>query len=206
MRLRRLSNEAEFFTHLSDQATSLQQATLILAELTGVPLDERRGAMTRLAAVSDEAHAAELAVLRALRENYATPVDRDSLYRLSSTLRGTVHRLEAVGFALSSSAFDEFPAGVQEFLAVLSQASDQTHTMLAHLPAKPDQWLYVESMSRLFHRAEMLHLQVSDAVPAARRGLVHLAAATLLGQMFYEAARSFAQLGNVVAEIAVRES
>jgi hypothetical protein len=114
--------------------------------------------------------------------------------------------LEAVGFALSSSAFDEFPVGVHEFLAVLSNASDQTHTMLQRLPAKPDQWQYVESMSRLFHRAEMLHLQVSDAVPAARRGLVHLAAATLLGQMFYEAARSFAGMGAAVAEIAVRES
>ena len=206
MRLRRLSNETEFFTHLADLATSLRTGTLILAELTGIPMEERRDAVSRLTEVTDAADAAESAVLRALRENYATPVDRDSLYRLASTLREAVHRLEAVGFALSSSAFDEFPVGVHEFLAVLSNASDQTHTMLQRLPAKPDQWQYVESMSRLFHRAEMLHLQVSDAVPAARRGLVHLAAATLLGQMFYEAARSFAGMGAAVAEIAVRES
>lgn len=206
MRLRRLSNEAEYFKHLTDLSSSLRQGTLILAELSGIPVEERREAAGRLAAVSDDADAAESAVLRALRENYATPVDRDALYRLTSALCETTHRLQSVGFALSSSAFEEFPVGVLEFLALLSNATDQTHSMLRRLPGKPDQWQYVESMSRLFHRAEALHLQVSDAVPAAKRGLAYLAAATLLGQMFYETARSFASIGTVVAEIAVRES
>lgn len=206
MRLRRLSNEAEYFTHLGDMSSSLRQGSLILAELSGIPMEERRAAAARLAEVSDAADAAESAVLRALRENYATPVDRDSLYRLASSLCEATHRLESVGFALSSSAFEEFPVGVLEMLALLSNATDQTHSMLKRLPAKPDQWQYVESMSRLFHRAETLHLQVSDAVPAAKKGLAYLAAATLLGQMFYEAARSFTSIGTVVAEIAVRES
>lgn len=206
MRLRRLSHEAEYFTHLADLSSSLRQSSLILAELSGIPVEERREAAGRLAAVSDEADAAESAVLRALRENYATPIDRDALYRLTNALCQTTHRLESVGFALSSSAFEQLPVGVLEMLAVLSNATDQTHSMLKRLPGKPDQWQYVESMSRLFYRAEALHLQISDAVPAARRGLAYLAAATLLGQTFYEAARSFTSVGTVVAEVAVRES
>ncbi|WP_029088291.1 DUF47 family protein [Brevibacterium album] len=206
MRLRRPSKQAVYFTHFAALADSLQDGSLILAELSGIPVEQRRAAADRLAEVCDSADGAAAAVVRALRENYATPFDRDCLYRLSSELCQAVHRLESVAFALSSSAFDEFPVGVLEMLAVLSDATDQTKRMLQRLSVKPDQWEYVDSVNRLFHRAEALRLQISDAVPAAKRGIVHLAAANQLGQTFHEAVRAFRAVGEVVAEIAVRES
>ena len=59
MRLRRLSHETEYFTHLSGISASLRQSSLILAELSGIPVEERREAAGRLAAGSDEADAAD---------------------------------------------------------------------------------------------------------------------------------------------------
>jgi uncharacterized protein Yka (UPF0111/DUF47 family) len=206
VRLRRPSRQAVFFTQFGALADSLQDGSLILAELSGIPVEQRRAAAERLAEVCDSADGAASAVVRALRENYATPFDRDSLYRLASELCQTVHRLDSVAFALSSSAFDEFPVGVLEMLAVLSDATDQTKRMLQRISSKPDQWEYVDSVTRLFHRAEALRLQISDTVPAARKGMVHVAAATQLGFAFYEAVRSFRAVSEVVAEIAVRES
>lgn len=206
MRLRRLSREAVYFARLDELADCLESASLVLAELSGIPVDQRRSAGERLSVLCDRADEASAALVRQLRENYATPLEREDLYRLADALRETCHRLDGVGFALSSSAFDEFPAGVLEMLALLANASDATKKALKRMPAQPDQWEYVESVTRLHYRAQTLQLKVSDAVPAAKRGLVYLAAASQLGTAFLAAAESFRDVGAAAADIAVKES
>lgn len=206
MRLRRVPRESQFYELFIELAEHLQDGNLVLAELSGIPVDERRTAAGRMQEICDAADASAGAVLRRLRENYVTPLDRDDLYLLSDSLRVTCHALDAVGFAMTSSAFDDLPVGVLEMLALLSTQADQTLRMTQRLRGKTDQWEYVESIDTLDHRAVGLQQQVSDAVPASRRGLTYAMAAIQLSDAFLQASRSFKDIARVIGTIAVKES
>lgn len=206
MRLRRIPREERFFSLIIDLAGQIQHGNLVLAELSGIPAEDRREAAGRMQSICDDADATAGALLRQLRENYLTPFDRGDLYLLSDTMRATCHRLDAVGFAMSSSAFDELPAGVLEMLGLLSTQADQTLRMAQRLHSKPDQWEYVATIDTLCQRAVSTQQQVSDAVPASRRGLTHLAATMQLSSAFVLASESFREISRSVGLIAVKES
>jgi uncharacterized protein Yka (UPF0111/DUF47 family) len=204
--LRRSAHDSAFFSLLVTQTEHLRDANLVLAELSGIPAAERRQAVKRMHSISDRADESAGAMLRLLRENYLPPLDRRELYALSDTIRDVNHRLDAVGFAMTSSAFDDLPVGVLEMLSLLSQQADQTIRMAQRLGAKVDQWDYVDRMNSLHNRAIALQQQVSDAVPAARLGLTYLAAAMSLSNAFIQASSGCKAIARVVAEIAIRES
>ena len=206
MRFRNASAGATFFSLLQQLAVNLRDGNLVLAELSGIAPGQRRGAVTRMKDITDQADSTAGAVKRALRETYLTPYSRRDIYRLSEALRDVAHRLDSVGFAMTSSAFDELPVGVLEMLALLSNQADHTYRMTGRLHAKPDQWEYVDQIDSLHHRAIALQQQVSDAVPSARKGLVYSTAATILGSAFIDASRGFKEVGMVVADIALTES
>lgn len=206
MSLRRLSNDDAIYSLLHKIAVNLRDGNLVLAELSGIPVGQRRDALGRMQDITDNADAHAGAVKRALRENYLTRFDRRYIYRLSDSMRSVAHRLDAVGFAMTSSAFDEFPVGVLEMLALLSNQSDHTLRMTQRLRAKPDQWEFVDTLDTLHLRAMKLQQQVTDVVPAARVGITYLAAATALGAAFIRASDAYKTVGMVVADIALGES
>ncbi|GAA4283165.1 hypothetical protein GCM10022261_06960 [Brevibacterium daeguense] len=204
--MRRIPRESQFYDRFVELAGYLQDGNLVLAELSGIPVEQRRSAAERMQEICDAADAAAGAVLRRLRENYITPLDRQDLLLLSELLRSTCHALDGVGFAMTSSAFGELPVGALEMLALLSTQADQTQRMTQRLRGKPDQWEYVETMDRLYQRSLSLQQQISDAVPASRQGLTYVAAAMQLSAAFVEAARSYREIGRIVGVIAVKES
>lgn len=206
MRLRRIPRESQFYDLFIELAEHLQGSNLVLAELSGIRAEERRAAAGRMQDICDAADASASAVLRSLRENYVTPLDREDLYLLSVGLRDTCHSLDAVGFALTSSAFDELPVGVLEMLALLSTQADQTLRLTQRLRGKTDHWEYVETIDRLHQRAVDLQQKASDAVPAARRGLTYALATMQLTAAFVQASGSFKEIARVIGVIAVKES
>lgn len=206
MRLRRVPQDTVFYERMSDLVGQMRQCNLVLAELSGIELTERRQVADRLREIGDHADADMGAVLRALRENYITPFDRYDLYLLCHHMRDICHRLHGVGYVLASEAFDPLPSGVLETLAVLSNQTDYTARMVSKLPGKVDQWDYVDTINRLTHQVETLQWRMSDAVPNSKRGLTYMAAVSQLGQAFVRAAHSFTELGKVVASIAIKES
>lgn len=178
----------------------------MLAELSGVAAAQRREAALRMYGISDGADEAAGTMLRMLRENYLPPLDRRSLYVLSDSIRDVNHQLNAVGSAMASAGFDDFPSGVVEMLSLLSQQADRTIEMARRLSAKRDQWEYVEQIASLHNRAIVLQQQVADSASAARQGLDYMAAALSLSQAFIQASDGSKKIGRAVAEIAIRES
>lgn len=206
MRLKRVPQDTVFYQRMSDLVGQMRQCNLVLAELSGVEAEERRDVSERLREIGDGADDDMGAMLRALRENYITPFDRNDLYLLGHHMRDICHRLHGVGFVLASSAFDELPSGVLETLAVLSNQTDHTARMISRLPSKLDQWDYVDTINRLTYQVETLQWRMSDAVPNSKRGLTYMAAVSQLGQAFVNAAHGFTELGKVAAAIAIKES
>jgi len=204
--MRRQTHDAAFTVLLTAVAQHLQDGNLVLAELSGIPADARRDAARRMDTICDDADADAGAVVRALRESYLTPFDRRDIYVLADTMRQTCHRLDSVGFALTSPAFTELPVGAIEMLALLSNQADHTLRMTQRLSTKLDQWEYVEMVNSLHNRAVKLQQRVSDAVPASRMGLTYMSAASQLARSFDGASQGFVSIGRIVAEIAVRES
>lgn len=206
MSLRRLSNDDAIYELLHKIAVTVRDGNLVLAELSGIPAGKRREALGRIHEITQAADDHAGAIKRQLRENYLTRFDRRLIYRLSEAMRDVVHRQDAVGFAMTSSAFDELPVGVLEMLALLSNQADNTLRMTQRLRAKPDQWEYVDTIETLHLRAVTLQQQVTDVVPGARMGLTFLAAATSLGAAFIRASDGYQSVAAVVAEIALDES
>lgn len=206
MSLRRLSNDDAIYALLHKIAVNLRDGNLVLAELSGITPGKRREAVGRMHTITESADSHAGAIKRALRENYLTRFDRRYIYHLSEAMRSVAHRLDDVGFAMTSSAFDELPVGVLEMLALLSNQSDHTLRMTQRLRAKPDQWEYVDTIETLHLRAVALQQQVTDVVPAVRLGLTYLAAATALGAAFMRVSDGYKAIGMVVADIALGES
>ncbi|GAA0035482.1 DUF47 domain-containing protein [Brevibacterium metallidurans] len=206
MRLRRVPQDTVFYERMADLVGQMRQCNLVLAELSGVDVGQRREVADKLREIGDRADEDMGAVLRALRENYITPFDRYDLYLLCHHMREICHRLHGVGYVLASEAFDTLPSGVLETLAVLSNQTDHTSRMVTKLPGKVDQWDFVDSINRLTHQVETLQWRMSDAVPNAKRGLTYMAAVSQLGQAFVRAAHGFTELGKAVASIAIKES
>lgn len=206
MRLRRMPQGSVYYQRFIELAEHILEANLVLAELSGIPVDQRRDAVARMESICDAADDTVGSIVRIMRENYLTPLDREDMYALADSLRETCYRLNAMGFAMSSSAFDELPPGLLEMLALLSTESDQTLRMTKRLRPKTDQWEYVVTIDQLHRRAVSLQQKVSDAVPAARRGLLYLAAATQVSESFIATSMSFKDVERVVARIALKES
>ena len=55
MRLRRVPRESQFYDLFIELAAHLQDGTLVLAELSGIPVDERRAAARRMQEICDSA-------------------------------------------------------------------------------------------------------------------------------------------------------
>lgn len=206
MRLRRVPQDTVFYERMADLVGQMRQCNLVLAELSGVDVGQRREVADKLREIGDRADEDMGAVLRALRENYITPFDRYDLYLLCHHMREICNRLHGVGYVLASEAFDTLPSGVLETLAVLSNQTDHTSRMVTKLPGKVDQWDFVDSINRLTHQVETLQWRMSDAVPNAKRGLTYMAAVSQLGHAFVRAAHGFTELGKAVASIAIKES
>ncbi|GAA1616049.1 MULTISPECIES: DUF47 family protein [Brevibacterium] len=206
MRLRRVPQDTVFYERMADLVGQMRQCNLVLAELSGSDVGQRREVADQLREIGDRADEDMGAVLRALRENYITPFDRYDLYLLCHHMREICHLLHGAGFVLASEAFDTLPSGVLETLAVLSNQTDHTSRMVSKLPGKLDQWDYVDAINRLTHQVETLQWRMSDAVPNSKRGLTYMAAVSQLGQAFVRAAHGFTELGKVVASIAIKES
>lgn len=206
MRMRRVPNGAVFFSSFIALSSCLQDATLVLAELSGIESNDRRAAVSRMENAGDTADDIVHAVAQALRENYVTPFDRQDIFVLADAMRDATHKLEQVGFAMASSAFDELPAGALEMLALIGNQADRTTRMTQRLQGKVDQWEYVDQVVRMGYHAGRLQQRMTDAVPAAKRGLTYLSAVTQLGASFAGAARGFRDVGMAVATIAVKES
>ena len=202
----RKSASAVFFDHLAQLSSAMQDANLVLAELSGIEAAQRRAAQTRLEVIAGGADDLFDSLTRALRESYLTPIDRTLLYRLAAHMRDCCYELRSVGFALTSSAFDELPAGALEMLALLSNYADNTKRMAQRLPSKLDQWEYTASVHTLSKRALALRQQLSATVPASRRGPVYLSAAIQLSMAFKDTCEAFQNVGRTVAEIALTES
>ena len=206
MRLKRVPQDTVFYERLSDLVGQMRQCNLVLAELSGIEVSERRQVADRLREIGDQADEDMGAVLRALRENYITPFDRNDLYLLGHHMRDICHLLHGAGFVLASEAFEELPSGVLETLAALSNQTDHTSRMITRLPSRLDQWDYVDAINRLTYQVEALQWRMSDAVPNSKRGLTYMTAVSQLGQAFVRAAYGFTELGKVVASIAIKES
>lgn len=206
MRMRRVPNGAVFFSSFISLSGCLQDATLVLAELSGIESNDRRAAVTRMETAGDEADDIVHSVAQALRENFVTPFDRQDIFALADAMRDATHKLEQVGFAMASSAFDDLPAGALEMLALIGNQADRTTRMTQRLQGKVDQWEYVDQVVRMSYHAGRLQQRMTDAVPAAKGGLTYLSAVTQLGASFAGAARGFRDVGLAVATIAVKES
>lgn len=72
MRLKRVPQDKVFYERLSDLVSQMRQCNLVLAELSGIEISERRDVADRLREIGDRADEDMGAMLRALRENYIT--------------------------------------------------------------------------------------------------------------------------------------
>lgn len=206
MRMRRVPNGAVFFSSFIDLSACLQDATLVLAELSGIDSEDRLDAVSGMEAAGDAADEICHTIAQALRENFVTPFDREDIFTLADAMRDATHKLEEVGFAMASSAFDDLPVGALEMLAVISNQADRTTRMAQRLRGQADQWEYVDQVIRMSYQAVRLQQRMTGAVPSAKRGLTYVSAATRLGASFAGAARGFRDVGLAVATIAVKES
>ncbi|GAB3563133.1 hypothetical protein [Spelaeicoccus albus] len=208
MRLRVVPQDKVFFDLLAALARLLADEQLVLAEMSGAAVDERDTILERVAGICTEADESMHGVLRALRENYITPLPREDIFELGEGLRHACRVMRSVAFALSADALEEPPAGTAQYLQLIGSQAELTVRMTTRLAAMRDLWEYHDEVSRLTLRGHGLY---ENIVAAARPGLGEAAGpievATLaLAEALGRADDAFRGIARVVGRIAVKES
>ncbi|MCI2266801.1 DUF47 domain-containing protein [Sediminivirga luteola] len=211
MRLRRVPHDAVFYTAFAQLSAHIESAHLRLAELSGVPAEDRRDLLESLQDLCDAADESTHLVARQLRENYVTPLDREDIYLLADGLRDITHRLADIGVAMVHTRFDDLPPGAEELLGILSAQVEATTRMTSRLHVQLDQWEYADTVRALAYRARTVALRMNrpralgrQTAPGSQveRAFAHYQ----LGEQFSHAAAAFAQVALVIGRIAAKES
>ncbi|WGW12493.1 hypothetical protein LWF01_01630 [Saxibacter everestensis] len=205
MRVRFLPQDATFYQLLTDQAQKLPDANLVLAEMSGIEPEERRAARGQMDKVCNEVDEATHAVLRALRESYVTPVDRQDVFELADAVQAACHSLEAVAYAMGNDALRDLPAGAVEMLAVLDRQAELTVGMTRRLRSMRELWEFHDEITRQAKQARILHQRIGRILTTKKRLSEYAAGDQLAGSML-EATKAFRQIGVAVGRIVVKES
>lgn len=208
MRLRLVPQDKVFFDLLSALAKFLADEQLVLAEMSGAATDDRDAILTRITDICTGADESVHAVLRALRENYITPLPREDIFELAEALRHACRSMRSVAFALSAGALEEPPAGTAQFLQLIGSQAELTVGMTARLAAMRDLWEFHDEISRLTLRGQRLYENIVTAAMPGVGGHAGAAdTATLaLADALNRAGDSFRSIALVVGRIAVKES
>jgi uncharacterized protein Yka (UPF0111/DUF47 family) len=174
-----LPRENRFFVFLDSMAEKMVQAAGILSELRSAPDGQFKVVAERLRELEHEADEIAHLLYDELDRNFVTPLDREDLHALTSTLDDVVDVIESTAARMSIYALPRLTDPMRELIRIIEESSkqvakaihllqdlnklDEIQVLIVHVNS-------LENEGDRIYRAEMARIfrEVSDPIELIR--------------------------------------
>jgi uncharacterized protein Yka (UPF0111/DUF47 family) len=191
----------ELLVALTDQVAAGAQ---LMAEALGGDRSSREETANRLQSVDQDAEATAHAVLRALSGTFATPFDREDVYRVAWALRLCVARMEDVSDEIVLFHLGEVSDGITELVRFAVRAAELAQEAIPQLTQPrglADVWI---ELTRLGKQAGREHRRLLAQVTGQPELTTTVRLVALAGAL-RRVIEAFEDLAHALQTVAVKE-
>ncbi len=206
MRLRLTPRGSPFYELLTALAQELVRAADQLAQLLGTDPAARTGLAEGLREVEQAADEITHAIIRDLNQTFVTPIDRDDIYRLASSLDDCVDAMEEAGDRIVLYHVDRLPSGVLDQMSVLQRAAELTAQAMPGLRRPAGLAEYWVEINRLENEADRTYRALLAELYSGATDPIQLMKLREIVDTLERAADAFERVAGAVETIALKES
>ncbi|MDR0482322.1 MAG: DUF47 family protein [Cellulomonadaceae bacterium] len=199
--------DTTFFDQFGDLAQYTVEAADLLEQMLTADKSTRKDLAKKIADVETQADAANSAIMTRLNSTFVTPLDRDDIYDLSSSLDDCVDNMEEAADLIVLYEVDELPARVSDVVAVLKQCAELSVAAMPRMRALDKLDDYWKTIADLERKGDKLHRklikQLCDEFTGDVMTFVKLKE---IVNCLEDACDSFEEVADVVESIALKES
>jgi predicted phosphate transport protein (TIGR00153 family) len=206
VRLRLTPRGSPLYELLTTLAQDLVRAADQLAQLLGADPEARAELAERLREVEQAADEKTHAIIRDLNQTFVTPLDRDDIYRLASSLDDCVDAMEEAGDRIVLYQVDRLPSGVLDQMSVLQRAAELTAQAMPRLRRPAGLTEYWVEINRLENEADRTYRTLLAELYSGTTDPIRLMKLKEIVDTLERAADAFERVAGTVETIALKES
>ena len=206
MRIRLTPRETSFFTMFTDSASNLVVGVQLLKELLAT---DPAGQAAVAEKMRDAEHAGDdttHAIMRELNETFVTPLDREDIYRLASSLDDVMDHMEAAVDLVVLYNIATLPPGISDQVEVLERAAELTAEAMPRLRGMKDLQEFWIELNRLENQADQVYRRLLAHLFSGEYDALTVLKLKEVVDELEAAADAFEHVANTVESIAVKES
>lgn len=164
-----LPAETRFYDWFEKAAANLVEAARLLREAVGA-IGQGEQLEHRVKAITEAEHHGDFIVheiFDLLRSTFITPLERDQIQQIASSIDDVVDRIEAAGDALLVYKIDQATPEATQLAEIVLACADQIHQAMPHLRTK-------QGLPRVRERMIEVNRLENEADAVLRAGLVRL--------------------------------
>ncbi|MDU0968323.1 MAG: DUF47 family protein [Actinomycetaceae bacterium] len=169
MGLRRKGPKADFYDLFTKAGDNLLEATGLLAQTISVPQDERAQYRNTLHDVEHRNDEVTHSVATMLDQTFVTPLDRDDISLLASTLDDCVDLIDEVADKIVLYKIGDIPSRVTEQVEIIQQCAELTAEAMPKLKTLKNLRSFTVEINRLENEGDKAYRkmigELFDAVP-----------------------------------------
>ena len=207
-----LTNRRVYFDLLTELGEHLITGADLLAQLVGVPPDERTALAERMRDVEHLADESTHEIIRHLNKAGAAPFHRNDLYSLTSAMDDCMDSMEEATDAIVLYRIAELPDAVTQQVATLQRAAELTAAAMPRLRTLKGLESYWIEVNRLENQADRIYRALNGQLfsdpeyLSSPAGVVELIKVRTVVDCLEAAADHFERVANVVESIYLKAS
>lgn len=189
-------------TALSEEAG---QATILLAEMLGSPLTRYPQLLQEAFSIESKAKELLLTTMSASRSSFATPIPREDIFTLATTLYSLVENLTSAAHSIQLNQLEDFPQEVSTLLDLIQHQASLTTAAIPRLRNLKDLDSYWITMLRTTKQAQRT-AEEHQALALKKQKTRHYLASSLLISHLTQANQDLRTLATEIGRLSVQES
>jgi predicted phosphate transport protein (TIGR00153 family) len=145
-------------------------------------------------------------IMRQLNTSFATPFDREDIYRLASTLDDVVDAMEAAADFIVLADVGKLPALMGEQIVLIARSAHETADAMARLATLRDLEPYWIEVNRLENEADRVYRKLLSRLFSGEYDALTMVKLREVADGLEESADALEKVAHAVETIAVKES
>ena len=199
-------HDTSFFDILSDAATHLVTGSQLLVQIVNADTADRQDLAAKLHEVENQADACTHALFQKLNQTFVTPLDRDDLYVLASTIDDCMDYMDEAGDLIMLYKVGKLPRHIVEQVEVLQRCSELTADAMPRLRSMESLRNYWVEINRLENEADRAYRRAIAELFEREDNALRIIKLKDITIALERGVDAFERLANTIETIVVKES
>jgi predicted phosphate transport protein (TIGR00153 family) len=208
VRLKLTPSDGSFFEYFIRAAQNLTTGVGLLSELA-LPGADVAAISDRLGELEHDSDRVTHEVYKRINSTFVTPLDREDIYHLASTLDDVMDHVEAAGnlvYLYGLTKLPALPREMHEIVRVLDQQARATAAAMTRLRAMRDLREYWVEVNRLENEGDRAYRMLLVRLFSGEYDALSVLKMKEVADELEKACDAFEHVANTVEQIAVKES